>query len=138
MDASLFLKQHHEIMEIAQAIIEALHQPSITIDEAGDIRSKLVALSGKVITHLAAEDNAIYPRLLASKDPELARTAKEFATEMGGIAEAFEGYIGAWFSGKVIADRYPDFRSQSLAVFDKLAERISREENHLYKLASNS
>ncbi|MDH4101053.1 MAG: hemerythrin domain-containing protein [Nitrospirota bacterium] len=136
MDASLFIKQHHEIMTIAQEIIQALHQPSISPDEAGALRSRLVNLSGKVITHLAAEDNVLYPRLFSSNNIEVSRTAKEFAKEMGGIAEVFEGYIGSWTNGKTISERYPEFRSQSLAIFDKLADRIDREENRLYRLAN--
>lgn len=137
MDASLFVRQHQEILAVVQGIVDALQKPSLTPEEGNRVRSSLVSLSGKVFTHLAAEDHALYPRLLTSRNPEVSGTAKKFADEMGGIAEEFEHYIEHWFNGKVISAQIEEFRSESDRLFGALAERIAKEENILYKLAKD-
>lgn len=137
MNISLFVRQHQEILAVVREIVDAIQQPAMTAEEGNRVRSALVNLSGKVITHLAAEDHALYPRLLASKSQEVSGTAKKFADEMGGIAEEFEHYISHWFSGKVISGRFEEFCSESDKLIGALAERIEKEENVLYKLAKD-
>ena len=87
-----------------------------------------------LVRHLKCEDWALYPRLKASGDPELARLAREFIFEMGHIADEFAAYDARWSAERVAAD-WPGFCAETEAVLDAIAMRIEREEDELYPAA---
>lgn len=87
-----------------------------------------------LVRHLKCEDWALYPRLKASGDPELARLAREFILEMGHIADEFAAYDARWSAERVVAD-WPGFCAETEAVLDAIAMRIEREEDELYPAA---
>jgi hypothetical protein len=87
-----------------------------------------------LVRHLKCEDWALYPRLKASGDPELARLARDFIFEMGHIADEFTAYDARWTAARVASD-WPGFRAETEAVLDAIAMRIEREEDELYPAA---
>lgn len=89
-----------------------------------------------LVRHLKCEDWALYPRLKASGDPELARLARDFIFEMGHIADEFIAYDARWSAERVAAD-WPGFCAETEAVLDAIAMRIEREERELYPAADH-
>ena len=130
-DIAKLREDHAELIEIIRrlaAAIEADIPPSPL--ELYDIRRELAST---LIAHLKAEDWALYPRLLESKDREVASTARAFSDEMGGLAEAFGLYSQRWGAMAIQID-WPGFRSDTKAIIDALTCRITRENRDLYPL----
>jgi hypothetical protein len=128
-----FRKQHDEIMNIARDINGMLGS-AIDDGSADKIRSLLSKLAGLVNLHLAMEDKALYPTLLAHRDASVANTARRFSDEMGSVAAAFVGYINAWPNGAAIKADPVRFTTESKAIFNALSKRIHRENVELYVL----
>jgi hypothetical protein len=128
-----FRKHHDEIMAIARAI-NGLLGSTIADDVAEDIRALLAKLAGLVNLHLAMEDKALYPALLAHHNPAVAETARRFSEEMGSVAGAFVAYIKAWPTAAAIKADPERFTSESKGIFNALSKRIHRENVELYVL----
>jgi hypothetical protein len=128
-----FRKHHEEILTIAREINGMLGD-TIAQDAAEKIRSLLSRLAGLVNLHLAMEDKALYPALLAHNDASVASTARRFSDEMGSVAAAFVAYIKAWPTGALIGSDPVRFTTESKAIFNALSKRIHRENVELYVL----
>src|SRR5690606_14214336 len=91
------------LARIVTDMVRATHSPPATELAAarGQLRDTLVC-------HLKCEDWALYPRLRASGDPELARITREFELEMGDLAVDFVEYDDKWTAERVAAG-WPDF-----------------------------
>ena len=90
-------------------------------------------LTSTLIGHLKAEDWALYPRLMESKDARIAATANAFSDEMGGLAAAFNIYSTRWSAMSITSD-WNGFCHESKAIIDTLTCRITRENRELYPL----
>lgn len=101
---------------------------------ASDLTHKLASLVGKLKIHLSTEDRALYPTLLASKDPKVKNTAEAFMKEMGGIAPSVEAYFAKWVLVKNVQANPEQFIKETKGLFDALAKRIDREHKDLYPL----
>ena len=127
-----FRDQHDELLEIASEI-----SAHLTVDElsnnASEVRLLLSKLFGVLSVHLAMEDKALYPRLLAHSDERVEAMARKFIDEMGGIGEAVKAYKNKWSNVLEIQKGPGDFIEQTKAVFDALAKRIEKEDNELFK-----
>ena len=128
-----FRKQHDEILNIAREINGMLGS-TIGDSAAEKIRSLLSRLAGLVNVHLAMEDKALYPTLLAHRDASVAGTARRFNEEMGSLAATFVGYINAWPNAAAIKADPARFTTDSKAVFNALSKRIHKENVELYVL----
>jgi hypothetical protein len=128
-----FRKHHDEIMAIAREI-NGMLDSTIADKVADNIRALLSRLAGLVNLHLAMEDKALYPTLLAHSDPAVAATARRFSDEMGSVAAAFVAYIGAWPTAAAIKADPVRFTTESKAIFNALSKRIHRENVELYVL----
>ena len=128
-----FRVQHKEIAEIVTSIEEKL-SPAAVESEAGEIRTLLSALTGKLLVHLTMEDKSLYPSITGSTDDETKKVADEFMAEVGALADAFRDYVGAWPTASSIEGDVAGFITQTQAVFGALKDRIQREETVLYPL----
>lgn len=128
-----FRKHHDEIMAIARDINGKLGS-TIAHDVAENIRALLSRLAGLVNLHLAMEDKALYPTLLAHSDPSVAATARRYSDEMGSVAAAFVAYIKAWPTAAAIKADPVAFSTESKGIFNTLSKRIHRENTELYVL----
>ncbi|HEU4851244.1 MAG TPA: hemerythrin domain-containing protein [Telluria sp.] len=128
-----FRKHHDEILGIAREINGQLGS---TIDDntAEAIRKLMARLNGLVTLHLAMEDKALYPALLAHSDASVKDTARRFSDEMGSVAEAFVGYMKSWSTSAQIKANPVGFTTESKAIFNALSKRIHRENVELYVL----
>lgn len=127
-------RQHDAILDLI-AEITGLQAALETREHATAVARRLAKLTGVVQVHLAAEDKALYPRMMASSNSEAAEVAGRFTAEMGGLAKAYLEFESRWRSASDILDNAASFRKESQAVFAVLAKRIERENIELYPLA---
>ena len=125
-------RQHTEILTLVEEITAAFKSIPPVFEEIGEL---LPELAGKLKIHLAMEDKALYPKLLASKEIQTRQIAENFLNEMGNLKETFEVYHKRWNSVLKIKEQYDRFRQETPLIFNALTERISREDQQLYDLA---
>ena len=134
MAATTQFRQHHKDLSDIVRKIEALLTPDRLRADAGPARENLSKLSGLLKVHLAMEDTALYPRLKGHSDARVREISQRFATEMGGLKEAFTKYLSTWPSPQAIQGSPGAFVSETRSVFGALAKRVAREEAELYPL----
>jgi hypothetical protein len=128
-----FRKHHDDILTIAHQINAQLDD-AYSDSTAERLRMLLAKLAGLVNLHLAMEDRALYPQLLAHADAEIAETARRFNDEMGAVAASFVAYIKAWPTASAIKKAPMRFTTESKMIFNALSKRIHRENEELYVL----
>lgn len=131
-DIQKLRQEHAELVDIVgrlNGVIAALTPPPLV--ELFNLRREL---SSTLIAHLKAEDWALYPRLMASADPEIKATAKGFSDEMGGLAAAYTVYAQRW-DAMSIDSNWHGFCLETRDIITALSDRITRENRELYPLA---
>ena len=126
-------RQHAEILQLAQKISMYDSIPKVR-ENAFDISLLLGSLSGKLTMHLASEDKFIYPCLMKKQDPKIQETSKQFASEMGSLAQVFNDFKNKYLGDVKIKNAPGEFLEESGRVIEAIGERIAREEKHLYPL----
>lgn len=81
--------------------------------------------------HCAREDEAIYQAIFASGDSEATRAAWAYRREYGRISRVFGDYVVQWPVARINRE-WDAFRAETLDILDRLATRISSEEEVLY------
>jgi hypothetical protein len=126
--------QHAEILQLATDLKRHLSPATLAAD-AGPARHILSELSGKVLMHLAAEDNVFYPQMLKSADAKTRALTRRFAAEMHPISDAFKRHAVRWGSARAIQANAEAFVRETQRIIQVLIERIRREHVELYSLA---
>lgn len=126
--------QHETILQLVQQIQQDL-TPDKLAGDASNVKEALSLLSRRLATHLAVEDKALYPMLIARHSESARRTTIKFVEEMGGLADLFKTYAAKWNSTEQIQEKAAEFCEESEAIFLFLRNRIRREEAELYPLA---
>lgn len=125
-------KQHAEIVEAVREIDAGL-DPQRLVKSAGEIRSRLSALIGKLSIHLAMEDKSLYPSLQKHADAKVRDTGVKFAREMAGVTPAVEAFHKKWSEAQ-IGKEAAAFCAEAKKLFAVLSDRIKRENTELYPL----
>ncbi|HEV2270463.1 MAG TPA: hemerythrin domain-containing protein [Steroidobacteraceae bacterium] len=128
--------QHAEIMRLATDLKRHLSPAALAADP-GPARHILSELSGKLLMHLAAEDNVLYPQMLKSTDAKARALAQRFVAEMQPITDAFKQYAVRWANAKSIQAGAESFVRETNRIMTVLNERIRREHTELYSLADS-
>ena len=102
------------------------------------IATKIVAMSGAIKGHLAAEDQYLYPTLSKSADPAVSRAGTKFQADMSGIAAAYGDFAGKWNLGAKVAADPSGFKNHANSIFKTLHQRIQQENQDLYPLAERA
>ena len=127
--------EHAELVKIVREWQSLLDRdappPSV---ELFAVRSRL---SGLLIAHLKAEDWVLYPPLLDSPDPEIARVARNFVEEMGGLSAAYSAFMEKWDALSIQAD-WGSYRQEAGGVAEALGNRIVRENRELLPLVERA
>jgi hemerythrin-like domain-containing protein len=127
--------EHAELVKIVrqwEVLIER-DAPPPSVDLFG-VRSRLSSL---LVAHLKAEDWVLYPPLLESPDPEVARVARNFVDEMGGLAAAYNIFMERWDALSIQAD-WTHYQKEARAISQALGNRIVRENRDLYPLVERT
>jgi hypothetical protein len=109
-------------------------------DAKTDSESKtlLAQLAGSVKMHLKAEDDSLYPRLLAHHDAAVRRKAAELQRSMGDLAGAFDAFYARWIKPGAIAADPRGYDDEMKSVVAALAMRMDLEDRDLYDLADRA
>lgn len=132
-----FRRQHDELLQLAGEMAPLLGAETLQ-REAVKVRAILAALAGKLNVHLSAEDNALYPRLLNHKDPQVAELARRYQEEMGGLKEAFGAYLSRWPSAAQIQKDPGRFAGETRGILEALGRRIDKENKGLYAVVDRT
>ena len=98
------------------------------------VRSRLSSL---LVAHLKAEDWVLHPPLLESPDPEIARIARNFVDEMGGLAASYSIFMERWDALSIQAD-WTHYQKEARAIPQALGNRIARENRELLPLVERT
>jgi hypothetical protein len=128
--------QHAEILRLATDLKRHLSAVSLAADP-DPARHILCELSGKLLTHLAAEDDAFYPQMLRAEDAKTRALTRRFVADMHSISDAFRRYAARWGSARAIQANAEAFVRETQRIIQVLAERIRREHVELYSLADS-
>ena len=124
--------EHAALIALARIVTEWIHAPGPPqLTELGLARGRL---RETLVRHLKCEDWILYPRLMATGDPELMRITRGFELEMGDLAAEYVAYDDKWTAERVAAE-WEQFGRETVAAVDMLAVRVEREEHELYPLA---
>ena len=121
-----------EHLQLASVAADLLHHAEARPIDPASVATARWSLRRQLLAHLATEDRLLYPMLRRSPDRTTAELAERFATELGGLADTFKDYMLGWTPERMQRD--PDgFERDTHALFERLGERIRREEAELYR-----
>jgi len=130
-------RQHDAALAMSDRLVDLMDSYDGGRD-AYDIAMQLNRLVGLLRIHLAHEDVELYPELIASPDEEVARLARSYADEMGGLAIELEIFAQHWSCSAGIVSNFDEFREATSTLLLHLAVRIERENRYLYPLADEA
>lgn len=129
MQTKIYRQQHGEMRRMVQELSRYL----VPIDPEA-CRSSLAKLAGILKIHLAMEDNALYPRMLANPDAAVRKIAAEYQQSMGQLAPAFETFYEKWRRHGAIDSAPQEFVDACRGIADALKKRMDLEDANLYQL----
>lgn len=103
-------------------------------EDAAPARRALATFAGRLRVHAAMEQDALYPRLLASTDETVAAKASELLDEVGDIYRAFFGFLERWRDGEAVRADPEGFCRDTMIQLNNLRVRMKRENEELYPL----
>lgn len=127
-------KQHEETIRIINEISNYLTTASVA-ENSQQIRALLSTLIGKVNVHRAAEDNYLYPKLLKHESKELRSLAEKYYKGFINTKDALSNYSSKWASSTKIKDNPKEFIEDTKGTFNRIIDRIEKENNELFALA---
>lgn len=133
---STLMRQHQELLQIIIEISAGLDDNGKLTANSDAIQKSLSKLAGKLIAHLAVEDNVFYPALLSCNDQVVISTARQFIDEMSGLKQVFTQYMDKWSTAIEIQKNPGEFSKETKNVFSAIKNRMQREESILYPLAA--
>lgn len=128
-----FVRQHEELSVVAKELMKHLDSVRIAEDPA-PVRRMLASFSGKLRVHAAMEQEALYPRLLASSDSAVRDKANELLEEVGDLYELFFRHLSKWSDGPLIRSDAEGFCRETMQLFHRLKVRMKRENEELYPM----
>ena len=128
-----FRRQHKALLEICEQLSQASRVVD-TREHASECARLLARLTGILTQHLAAEDRALYPKLIASSNAHMSDTARSFSMQMGGQAQKYLRFEAEWRSSQAILKNSGRFRLELLRILAMLQTQIEREERILYPM----
>lgn len=105
---------------------------------AEEVRRLLAQFSGTLRMHAAMEEEALYPELLASKDPEVRSIAQSLHADLDGLYGRWNEFMERWPDAETIAAKRFAFRVDLVRVLTTLGRRMKREDDELYPLVERA
>jgi hypothetical protein len=132
-----FVEQHEDLFLLAKDLLKALDTRALEVDPT-PVRRLLATFSGRLRVHAAMEQQALYPRLLASPNAEVAAKAKVLLDEVGELYDVFFGHLGRWNDAASIKADPQTFCRDTMAILHRLRQRMKRENDELYPLVDRA
>lgn len=130
MNIDKFKHQHTDILR-SIAVLRDLTHAGVE-HNAGEIARRIVAMSSTIKLHLAVEDQALYPALQRGDDEQLARMGRQYQSEMGPIASAYDAFARRWNTEASLRADVQGFRADANRVLRQVYERMQREDREFY------
>jgi len=102
---------------------------------AAQIAKGISRMAGTLKIHLGNEDRYLYPTMLKNEDATLQKKAKEFQSEMGGLSQEFMAFKDNYNTQPKIIKNLSTAEKDIKQVFNKINERMHKEDKDLYPLA---
>jgi hemerythrin-like domain-containing protein len=133
LDIEGMKRQHAEIGAVMAQAMRAIE--SGTVREKAEWFSRLLSdITARIQDHLETEDSEVYPLLVDSEDAAVRKTARQFQTNMGGLAEEFASYFRRYQTPAEVRQDPWRFTYETRRIFEQLQHRMRREETDLYPL----
>ena len=132
---ALIRSEHAELVRIVREWATLLDRD--TAPPSVDLFAVRSRLSSLLVAHLKAEDWVLYPPLLASPNAEVARVARNFVDEMGGLSAAYSAFMEKWDALSIQAD-WAQYQKEAGVIADALGNRIVRENRELLPLVEQA
>jgi hypothetical protein len=129
-----FQRQHDELLALAKTLLESLDTRALETDPTV-ARRALAVFAGRLRVHAAMEQEALYPRLLASTNQVVADKARELLEEIGPLYDQFFKHLDVWSHATAIKSDPEAFCRETMALLYRLRVRMKRENEELYPLA---
>ena len=126
-------RQHNEIMEVTDYILNKMKQPNLE-ENSRDIAKNINVIAGKLKIHLMNEDKYLYPEMLNSSNIELKKIAEKYYDRMIKITDEFSKYKTKYNTFMKINANTLEFKKDTKEIFDILKSRINKENTELYPL----
>ena len=130
MNIDKFKHQHTDILHSIATLRDLTHAG--VVPNAAEIARRIVAMSGTIKLHLAVEDQALYPALQRGGDEALARMGRQYQSEMGPIASAYDAFARRWNTEASLRADVQGFRADANRVLRQVYERMQREDRDFY------
>lgn len=130
MNIDKFKHQHTDILRSIAALRDLTHAG--VEHNATEIARRIVAMSSTIKLHLAVEDQALYPALQSGDDEQLARMGRQYQSEMGPIASAYDAFARRWNTEASLRADVQGFRADANRVLRQVYERMQREDREFY------
>ncbi len=130
-----FERQHVELGRLAKRLVAELDTRGLSLD-ASSARRSLASFSGTLRVHSAMEQEALYPRLLGSSEPQVALKAKALLADLGTVYDAFFNYLKAFPDAASSQADPAEFSRRTFQTLHRLRMRMKREDEELYPLVN--
>jgi hypothetical protein len=124
-------RQHAELTALTEQLAALLDEDSLARN-ADAVRRLLATFTGLLGVHTTMEDKAVYPRLLAHRDPAIRDAAARLQQEFGGVYSLVEAWSRRWMPRGAIEKEPAAFAGETRAIADALVRRIAAEHASLY------
>lgn len=133
MTATADLRSEHErILRQASGLTGLTARP-MTRELAGEAQAGIRGLDGLLVAHLNADDDWLYPLLMAASDPAVRTAAGACFDDVGGVLGVWRAYRDQWSADAILAA--PErFCAATQGMMGALALRIEQENLELYPL----
>jgi hypothetical protein len=128
-----FRRQHEDLLALAFEIAPLLAEDAVARDPAA-ARRALARFAGRLRVHAAMENDALYPRLLAHRDPTVRARAEGLYEEVGRLYADFDAFMARFPDAAALAVDPSGFARSTRAVLRALGVRMARENEELYPL----
>ena len=131
------LERYHDQHAGIQNQLQDLHQrlaPEALAGNPAAARQSLVTLGAKLNIHLAFEDQALYPPLLAHPNLAVQTKTRAYMTEMGGLKESLGSHMKRWVSLQRVEEEPLTFRKETLELAQALERRLQAEDREFYPM----
>lgn len=126
-------RQHNSIKYEVDYLESEVRKGALSMD-ASELARHINILAGQLRIHLMEEDKFLYPDLLDCNDPEIQKLANEYLEEMGNLASVYTSFKNNYNVGRKINENKEAFLKELQVIMKVLKERITKEDNELYRL----
>ena len=132
-----FARQHLELGRLAKRLFAELDTRTLA-EDASSARRSLVSFSGQLRVHSAMEQEALYPRLLASGEPSIVSKAQVLLADVGTVYQVFIDYLRAYPDAASIQADPAEFSRRTFQTLHRVLARMKREDDELYPLVDGA